>query len=1509
MSGTTPAPVDPSWAYNEALNNNPHLQNSPGLAADVLRSSNPTLSAPVLSHAATINGVQQAAQDYAAENPVQNHWWDSVAHNLGTNLEALGKPLKEVQRDYKFIHSLYARHGIFVGMLGTIAVAGGAVAGTALGGTVGTVIGADLAAAGLRKIVGNLDQYKDSYADSENENYKVSAGRDFANMLGAHGQTDSGWGKAVSGLVDATFDVYTDPLMKLGVLSKATKSGQFVKESGRFIPILARSAGAQEFFARNSLRIYNLDHIDELYQGGLRGNRTLAGTIVGASRQYHRALNDLAKMSSGDVIAKYPELQAFAYDLGRANTAEDVHKIFTVTKTVEDLMAKYSITGTPYVPSRSFGRAVLSKLSDKVRQPGWDKLSDSAFEFRNAANFIIPRFTANGAGAKQFIAPVALQAIPFVLTGGLSKEARQKLAEASASALAKKVRTFSGYQPYVIDSKMRDLSTKAFKPDDPAALQGIYRVMRFSLGDRAARAVVGAYADAPDLATKRSIYLSGLHEMFKAAGLPNDSHLVSDLLDHIGMKGEGTIASQTYGHGLQLGDDVSIVRSLDGSNPAGLHTHQAGTWAYPDFRQVKLAMRSMGNVGKVYGNVDEFTGRNYTDSIFKPLALLTTGFGLRIAASELIPTMIRFGSIDTVMAKISGAAAKMNYKLAAGEDQHIAANALLALSGGSNTGEFLRDAAANVSGKTLRKTTAKVLTKIADEEDFDLAARIAIATNGHMATGATLSGHGTENDFAERQRQLFDLLGQRTKKAMVESPDGKYGRYTVHNDHFDLHWVTNLQKASQNISQQSIAADVLTELKYGATQDEAWGIALLKEEARIRGVKYNPSKPNSMGDFLHPKNDTYAHEREVLSRYNDQDPKEFAFHRVDDMRNTLTGSDGTFHGNLAEMIANKNKPQLVDVVGLDSAAKPKSVIGAEMEAYVGNNLMQRIIQSGFKKVIDPIVGNLSRQPLFFHHVKQAMPLYQSMVDKGLLSEETALRLAMTQATHAMLPQIHNVALRTQFSILTRNFLPFYFAQEQATKRFIKLQTENPQAFREYQLIEHALNDPGFIHTDDQGNRYVVLPFVGEIGAGVISGAAALGLPVVGGLPVTVQGSMESLKTVLPEATMPGVSPMVALAANSLAALHPQFAREIKSIIGDRAFGQGLIDELIPSAPLRNAFKAMMRNEGDTAYHNAMLSAIAAASYHASPENPLPDPNNEYEQQAFIDRIKNNASSILMIKAVLSAFSPLSPQVSQEDLGLRDEFFKLVKEKGDYPTALHEFLGKHGNGAISYTVARTEGTIPGANMPYTNEVANWLQDNESLLKSDRAAGAAFLVPQSTSGGGDKQAIYDEILKLHLRTKRSPTDFLDAIYTATGNNQYFPDKKMHDDAIKSFGNNKELIDAENANWSKYVADFGRANPIWQNDFQSPERRNLASRAVNDLQYLFSNNLAPNTEQSRLVSELLNDYNKHQAAKDALRSVSSNFTLTQENDNWQAYLDQLVIDKPQLTTVINGVFRRLD
>ena len=1536
---------------NKALTDNPKIIHTPSLADPVIKNPDPNTAAAVITHGYGVTTTQQALQDHAAEGDNQSFWnkaFGGASKVVMGSLNWLSKPLQEVQRDYKYIHSVYTRHGIFEGLMATAAVAGGAALGTLVMPGEGTIAGGELAATLERDLFGHKFR-PDSYKDSNDPNYKVSMGRDFSNLVGqvpglsTFKNTNKGLGKVLSGTGDMAFDFAGDPLVLAAKARTAVKSGEFLTRSALVKADAFRSAlpGVQDFLERNSLRMFSPEQMDKLWQAGEKGNIGLADRVFGApGAQYHRALNEIADLASkpdgaGALVSKFPGLSGIAKYIvqapGKEVTPKDVHDIFMQMSWDDSFMKAYATNGQAMVPYRTVLRSALSKSADKLRQGAGN---EEMYLRANQANFFLPKKVqgaslidaVDDAGQKiidpvtgqpkQVVAvnadkewntPVAYRVAKAVVMP-FSEQARIDAANGVKTAIAGKIRTFSGYVPYDIDAKTLELSTMKFDPNNESAGQNVYRMLRFSMPESMARQKTAEFI-AGDLGQKKVIYAGAIHEMVKAAGVIDDPKFVRDVQDTIQTHVQTPLARSNYGVGYKTGSKASIVELPSGDVSMGAFEDHAGKFAIPDFRELKTAMRNTSNYGKIYGRIDDFAAK-YTDGVFKPMALLTGGFGLRIAASELIPQIFRFGSLDVAKAKIAGAAQKMNYKLIDGEADAILHNATLAVSGGTDAKDFIA-AQAQKEGKVIRKTIAKGLTKLADEKDLDLAARITIATRGHVATGATLTGHGIPAEQQEFMRQITELAGIDGKRQMIK-PTGKFTQYTNGDTKFDLHYWNQLAHSTNVTSRKQIVADALEEIKAGKTADEAWSIAQNKDLARIHGVQYDSSKPNFLGNKLHPSEDILKSERSKLGAYSSEDPAHFASRRTDIMRNLFTGPEGDVNKELMQMIVDGEKPSLNYLRNLDIKLKPTAVAGQEYEVTAGPNLLNRITNFGFGKIIDPVVNGLSRQPLFFNHVKNEMTSLEFAVNKGFLTEEEATRIAMTRATYSMMPQIHNTALRTQFSILARNYLPFYFAQEQAMRRAGSLIASNPAAFRQYQLVQQGINNPGFVETDSLGSKHLTIPIVGEIGASFLTGAAALGLPVVGGLPVSATGGMQSLRTVLPEFTVPGVSPFVSVALNSLGSLDPVLEREIKKVVGGAGFNRSIIDQLIPNSPMRNAFKALNANEMESSFYNAMISSIASAQYHG--QMP-PSDASPLVKAAFLDRIKNNARSILWMKALISTWSPLAPSVSQEDPGLRDEFYNLMKQKSEvtgknmtFPEALGVFLARHGDKAISYTIGHTESAVPGAMMPYTNEAISWIQNNKDLINSKNGTGAAFLIPQTTSTSGDAQAIHDELIKMHLRGNKTPDEFLKSVYIAAGNNFIYAQKPVHDKAMADLKAAGESQASERASWSAFVKSYGATNPIWEADYSSPIRTQNAVHAVEQLQNIFADKNPPQGVQADLVKGLLNDWISHNQAVQTYSSTYGQEAVTQEKENWQTYLDTMAVKEPRLNSVINSVFRRL-
>ena len=163
-------------------------------------------------------------------------------------------------------------------------------------------------------------------------------------------------------------------------------------------------------------------------------------------------------------------------------------------------------------------------------------------------------------------------------------------------------------------------------------------------------------------------------------------------------------------------------------------------------------------------------------------------------------------------------------------------------------------------------------------------------------------------------------------------------------------------------------------------------------------------------------------------------------------------------------------------------------------------------------------------------------------------------------------------------------------------------------------------------------------------------------------------------------------------------------------------------------------------------------------------------------------------------------------------------------------------------------------------------------------------------------------------MHLRSNKTPDDFLKSVYVAAGNNSIAQDKVVHDKAMKELDNAGLSKVDERAAWSAYIQDFGKMNPIWWDDYSSTAKGHVAQVALNDLQTLFTSKNPPTGRQANLVKGLLNDWHVHNTAITGYRDSRFSEAVQAESDAWNSYLDDLSVSTPELNSVINSVFRRL-
>jgi len=1495
----------------------PELAANPGLAADVAKSPNPQLFSQPVSHAANTVTTADAIAAHANENGTQS-FWSKMGAFASDKLSWFGKPLQEVQKDYKFIHSVYTNNGFLPGFIATLGVVGGGVAGGALGGTMGAALGADLAGMAERKLANLFPGYKKSLANSEDPNYKISAGRDLSNLVGetasavgaknvaeAFKSTDKGlWGSPgsfLSGITDAGADIYADPLSIIGRTGQLMRAGKLFKAGTLQVkyPILDSIPGVRNFIVESAATPINAEHMDALANG--RG--MFAGS---ASKKYQSALADMEnikntavaaenatkeEVAAGIIAAKYPKLGTTA--AGRiadasVKDANDIHNYLKTTLFFGDEQG--TLAGAAIVPQRTLLRA-------KLGEPVQDALKTNK------------------------------------ITSGVYK-------------------TFSGYMPYSIDKVTGELSTKKFRWDAPDSASVIYRVARYGMGDAAAKEWAGQYALAVaknDINDARVIKNRAYFESLKAAGLPDDAALVKAAKSELDKLDEPLASTQIYDvkpTGETIGDYMNTNGEMVSGGTAPHHAQEM--WDIPDFFAVKKALREAGRVSKalsaargaegptdLIGGLDEFLANRYTNAIFKPLALATTGFGLRVAAAEMIPAAARYGVTNMFKSTLASAAAKTNTEVIPAESKHIFAAAMsgLGLHMGIDPMVLQAGFPAFRNAKNLGLDYA---ARMLAPEQLDLATKLIIQNQGHILKDAVAAGHGKSASAIYNTSQAAHYTFQIHKNSALYKELPEWTTYSNTDINYLPRYAHNLNIASREAHRQNIASD-FADMTYGIKklqiEDDFDKMPAHQQYQDIRNKlienEYNRIMATKAGNYK-----PYAAESKRLSRWIDQDPKAFATDRVDGTLGMLVGKDGTVLDEAALAMAGGKSldfGKLKDLHDNNPQSLPAGVSGPILEeAPAGKNVLAKIADAGFKNVMDPIVNRLSREPLYVVHVGDAYKRMEPQIKAGLLTEDQALRIAQSQAAYSMMPQIHNVALRSQFAQLARNFLPFYFAQEQALKRAyatLKDTSIMSPAFSRglqfYQLSEHALNDPAFMQTDDNGNKFITLPGVGYFGQAVQGALNQFGMPMVSGLPISGRGSMTSLKSVLPELATPGVSPILATSANIIGDMFPALQPVVKGTVGDIAFKKNIVSSLVPTA--MDAFipaawlKTLISSTGisgidfNNQFGNALAGSLAAAYYH-NPNGILPDNANEYDLQAVVDRVKNNARSILMVKAAAGLLSPLAPQVSQEDLGFRDEFWKLVKATGNYGDALQMFLKEHGDRAVSYTVSKTENMVQGAKYPYVQQTVDFIKNNPQWFKTQpgnsNTAGAFWLIPQ-TSESANNRDVYNELLAMHLREYRAPKELLRQFYIAHGDSVIGDALTAHNNRVQQFKDSMDTygMQQERQQWSQVMQKMQYMHPIWYANYTGSSGKQSAQEAYDALTRIFSEPNPPTHDQARQVYALMQDYQKHKANLAQYSDLGLRGGLTTyENQDWTDYLTVLAQKNPQLQPIIKSVFMKL-
>lgn len=538
----------------------------------------------------------------------------------------------------------------------------------------------------------------------------------------------------------------------------------------------------------------------------------------------------------------------------------------------------------------------------------------------------------------------------------------------------------------------------------------------------------------------------------------------------------------------------------------------------------------------------------------------------------------------------------------------------------------------------------------------------------------------------------------------------------------------------------------------------------------------------------------------------------------------------------------------------------------------------------------------------------------------------ASEAAAIAAIEDMLPFIDSHEFKTQFGEFGKGFLPFWYAEENFLKRWVRgLAMEGPAYVRKAQLGYMGLKQAGVIRTDENGKDWFIYP-----GSTLLADTLSKVAPKLG---LAAQGIMFQTPT---DALLPGLNqrfgtpafnPLVTVPVEFLGMLDPAFKPIEQALSGGTYSDRGVWEQVVPTQLLRfyNAFRG--DEESSKQHASAMMAAIAQLEAN---DQGLPDDATPHQREKFLDKVRDHARIIVFAQALAGFISPGAPSAlnaSPEEgflgLGAEDpadvlnaQYLQLVRGLGLEAGTL-EFLARHPQATIydvvnplPYTQSRSE-TLSGARIGVTTAAVEWYDANADYLSELPYAGPWLLPQEYVNTGTRSEVAYDQATALNLRSRLTPDEFLGNIKFKSASVEYFKQKGRFDDAIAvaQSRSDQATIEKLKARWEEYSTLFRASHPIFDDELTSGEARQRRRKILDEMRVAVSDPMAPPSDrvvQLRTVMDLFDRYRAHLGVMSQDRSAAGRSKVERLKANYQRRMNEIVNETPTLQSFWLGVLR---
>lgn len=495
-----------------------------------------------------------------------------------------------------------------------------------------------------------------------------------------------------------------------------------------------------------------------------------------------------------------------------------------------------------------------------------------------------------------------------------------------------------------------------------------------------------------------------------------------------------------------------------------------------------------------------------------------------------------------------------------------------------------------------------------------------------------------------------------------------------------------------------------------------------------------------------------------------------------------------------------------------------------------------------------------------------------------------LDLAAERARYESLPFVDDATARSQFSLMVRNVVPFWHAEEQFLARWAKTAVLNPWRFHRAALYLNGARQVGAI--DDQG--FLLLPgtpalqHVIESGAGILLGHPGLHDP-------TGEGARFRFGSIMPTPftdQLPS-GPLVQVAANGAARLFP----ELQPLAGEAAgFGanKNLLESLLPGPVAKVTQAVLSQGDGNARLQSMTIASMqhlaaeslrlrAEAQDEKDPEKRAsllaraaelaPDVNDPATQPEDLEAWKKHVVDLarvhLAYQGILSFLSPMSADTSPDRAGLAKEVQQALASSASPQEAFARFLADHPE-ATPYTVFASEVPSKAPLTALSDQAIDWMEANGAALQANRF-GAPWLVPQGGDPSPAGRRAYAIELAMGLRRRKAPSEWVKDFFYASGATPYFAEQDAHEARLEAIkGTNPRASAArsrENAMWSGWADAFRTQHPVFDTVLRE-DRQTTRERALDEVRSLIDTppegmDLPDHAPAMRRMVRLYDDY----------------------------------------------------